>query len=121
MDKELQEQINATGKRTDAELRQIAKDMLAGDVFTTQHDQILKDPTLMEVVFMPLAFMTKEQHEEFWGKKPGLIYERTEKAFPRIVNGCLIFTSFQWIGMKEYEKVMKYFVELIKAKKVQDA
>lgn len=104
--------------KTDEELKKIAKDLLAGHIFTDRHINA-NDSRLLTSVFMPIMFFDKEQFDDFNNNlKSGdinLIYEYLDKAGPRSINGMPMFMSFETLSKEETEKMFDYH------KKIKDA
>jgi len=98
----------------ETELRQLALDIADGKVFGswslwgTQH--------LLQIVFMPLAFMSREDLEAMTEKKVVHLYEYLSEAGPRCINGYPIFTSFRTITEKEWEWLVPVIEKLLKHK-----
>jgi len=59
---------------TDDELKELAKDLYAGRIFT---DRQIKEPMRIETIFMALMFLKSETKagKDFFDSKPALIYE----------------------------------------------
>lgn len=90
--------------KTEEELKQIAMDLVDGKIFSILQ---LKNPSDVDMVFMPIALgafseLTKEQIEDI-----GLIYEYLDKAGPRAVNGNPCFMSFQYLSREPSMKVLE--------------
>lgn len=96
--------------KTDDQLKQLAKDILTGMVFTNNHLPP-DDPMALGIVFMPLVMMNDEQQKEFEAKQPGMVYEYLDKAGPRSMNGLPMFMSFQFITVDEYTKLRTFYDE----------
>ena|SRR5271157_157264 len=97
--------------KTDEQLKQLAKDIFTGLVFTNNHIPP-DDPMALGIVFMPLVMMNDEQQAEFTAKQPGMVYEYLDKAGPREMNGLPMFTSLQFITVDEYEKLRVFYDEI---------
>lgn len=78
--------------KSPSELRQLAMDIANGHVFTSRHIRE-HDLDKIGMIFMPILFMTSEQHEEWKETGVTLIYEYNSKAGPRSVNGYPMFMS----------------------------
>jgi hypothetical protein len=105
--------------KTDEQLKQLAKDIITGLVFTSNHLP-QDDPRLLGIVFMPLVMMNDEQQKDFVAKNPGMVYEYLDKAGPREMNGYPMFMSFQFITIDEYEKLRVFYEELKAATPVEE-
>lgn len=103
-------------QKTDDELKNIAKDLVEGKIFTDRH---IQDPKDVMLVFEVLAFLTDEQNKDFQEAiKSGeiaLIYEYMDKAAPRSVNGMPIFFSCRTLTKDETEKVFEIAEDIKKA------
>lgn len=101
-------------RQSDAELKQLAKDIVAGKVF---HSGMLheSDSHIAGSIFMPLTFMTAKQMKALRKDNPGLIYEYMDKAGPRAINGYPIFTSCRMLNQKDLEKLREYIVKVQEA------
>lgn len=96
--------------KTDEQLKQLAKDIFTGLVFTNNHIPP-DDPMALGIVFIPLVMMNDEQQKDFESKKPGMVYEYLDKAGPRSMNGLPMFMSFQFVTEDEYVKVRAFYEE----------
>jgi len=67
-------------KKTDEELKQIAVDLLHGQIYSTQHQFLIDNPDMIPSVFLPLALMTPEVSKDFLARKPAMIFEYINKA-----------------------------------------
>jgi len=97
--------------KTDDQLKQLAKDIHTGLVFTNNHIPP-DDPMALGIVFMPLVMMNDQQQKEFEEKQPGMVYEYLDKAGPRSMNGLPMFTSLQFITVDEYAKLRVFYDEI---------
>ncbi len=99
--------------KTDEELKQLAIDVLAGQVFT---DRSIKqgDEHLARSIFMVLMFMGPK-HGAFLKEHCAMVYEYMEEAGPRGVNGYPMFMSFKWLTREQYPKFVAYYEALMKA------
>lgn len=97
--------------RTEEELKQIAKDLYAGRIFTNLHLQPSEQERLLFSIFMPLVFLKTETKggKTFMESEPFLIYEYVDRAGPMAINGYPIFTSFQSLNEEEYQKMIGYY------------
>jgi hypothetical protein len=80
-----------------AELRKLAVDLRAGQVFTSAHVPADQQDAL-PMVFMPIALgglrqLTKKELDDV-----GLIYEYLDKAGPRAINGFPSFFSMHFLN-----------------------
>lgn len=98
--------------RPDEELKQIAVDLHAGKIYTSQH---LKDPNLMGSVFMPLALMSLEDHIRLIANGETVMFEYMHKAGPLMVNDHPGFFSMQCLTDTEWRKVLDYWRAIEKA------
>lgn len=97
---------------SDEEIRQLAKDMYKGSIFTDRH---IQNPQDAQTVFMPLIFMDEKQIEELKKDPPGMIYEYMSNAAKMSINGMPIFWSFKMVNQEDTKKVFEKYNEIIKA------
>ena len=97
--------------KNDAELRQLALDMMGGSIFTDRHINP-NDKDVLPSIFMPLFFMNKEQLAEFEARDVNMIYEHMSKAESRSINGYPIFMSFQFLDKEDTERLQPMLDEL---------
>jgi len=95
--------------RTDEELKQVAKDLWAGKIFSDRHIPSGSDPHIMLSVFMPLAFMDKKTLNGMQREKINFIYEYYDKAGPRMINGMPMFFSCRILTKPETKKMFEYY------------
>lgn len=103
--------------KSDAELEQLAQDVVAGRVFTDRHCPNLED---LRMVFLALALADKEQIQELRKLDIGMLYEYLDQAGPRSINGMPCFFSFQYLNSEDFAKfAIKYkeIRELLEARK----
>lgn len=100
--------------KTEDVLNQLAKDIVAGQVYTDRH---LPDEEAAFMVFMPLALMGDEAMAKFAEQSPGMIYEHLDKAGPRSINGLPVFMSFQYLNVEDAKRVLQKCQKLDKAMK----
>lgn len=104
--------------KTDDELKQLARDLHAGRVFTDMH---IREPDaehyarMVRMIFMPLVFMKQEQPEEMSKLDLGMVYEYLDRAGPRSCNGYPGFFSLQLLSRDDTDKVMEYVKKLEEA------
>jgi hypothetical protein len=67
----------------------------------------------LSCVFLPLAFLENEQVKDLGDI--GLIYEYREKAMPMGVNGMPVFSSFNILTVKEYERMLPIWKQMKEA------
>jgi hypothetical protein len=89
------------------DLAKLAKDIYEGKVFGSWMIPENQLKTIVTMVFMPLAFMDEEQHQEMLDKEIHHFYEYYDKAGPRAINGFPIFWSFGVLTKSDSEKLMK--------------
>lgn len=103
--------------KTDQELKQIAKDLYAGRIFTNFHLQPSEQERLLFSVFMPLVFLKKEtkSSKKFFEDEPFMIFEYVDKAGPMAINGYPIFESLQYLTEEEHQKMISYYSKVKQA------
>ena len=103
-------------KKSYEELKQIAKDMVAGKIFT---DRQIPKTTPLHLVFMPFVFMEEKQRtkltDQIEKKEIYMIYEYLEKAGPRAINGMPTFMSCNMLSKTETDIMLDYFKKIKKA------
>jgi hypothetical protein len=96
-------------KRTRDELKKLAADLAAGDIYTS----LQVEDRILPLVFMPLAMLSREDVETLDAlpreQQPGIFFEYLDKAGPRSINGHPIFWSVQWIEIGQAEEFMQLF------------
>lgn len=102
-----------TIKRTPAELKQLAIDIRAGQVFTSLH----APEDMWSHIFMPLIFMGAKEVLEMIVYMPGMMYEYMEKAGPRAINGYPCFFSVNFLDMEDTKYVIEYIHKLEEAER----
>lgn len=100
--------------KTDKELKELAKDMVADKIFTTAHVR-QGDEHLIGSIFMTLLFMNQKQRDEMQGKGVAVLYEYMSEAGPREMNGYPIFSSMRTMSQEEWGKVWEYHEKIKKA------
>jgi hypothetical protein len=95
--------------RTDAELEQLAQDVIADKVFTSMQVRRMEDMTM---VFMMLAFLEREDVEWLKSQDIYFFYEYMDKALPRSINGYPCFLSMQYLSREDYNKLAKRYDEI---------
>ena len=89
-------------KRSDAELRQLARDIREGRVIT---DRCLPEQDPIDQVFLPLAYLPDADHEELRGLPIGMIYEYKARANPQD-NGCVAnFDTFEYLNQEDTDRL----------------
>ena len=94
--------------RTDDELKQIAKDIVGGLVFTDRHIPPDDRKAMLPMVFMPLMFADEKAIEQMKKDKIATLYEYYSKAGSRGINGYPIFASMYMLDDDEAKKVWEY-------------
>jgi hypothetical protein len=100
--------------RTEEELKQIAKDLWAGQIFC---DRQISDKQLLTSVFMPLVFLSVKDVKELKRRNIDFIFEYLSSAGPRSINGMPVFMSCQLLSKSDTERMLVFyskFVELAK-------
>lgn len=98
--------------RTDDELKQIARDIHAGHVFTDRHIRPHEWQDMVSSVFFPIAMMTKE---ELLAQQPAMLFEYLDEAAPRTINGYPCFFSARIITEDEMPRLAEYLKRLAEA------
>lgn len=96
-------------RKTEAELEQLAQDLVAGRVF---HSSMVADPKMLGMVFMVLSFLDREQAEALQAADIASFYEYLDKAGPRSVNGMPCFFSHQSLDLHDTKELFKRAMEV---------
>ena len=93
--------------RTDEELKQLAKDMLADKIFTNAH--IKKgDESLLGSIFMPIIFMEQKDRDKMEANGICVLFEYYSEASTKSINGYPMFMTMKYMTKDEWEKVYIY-------------
>lgn len=87
---------------TPEQIDELAKRIYRGEVFTS--DQ-LKNPGLLGMVFLPLAFMGEEAKAKMAEEKPAMFWAPMSAAFPRSINGYPMFGEVHLVNEEDRQKV----------------
>jgi len=111
-EQKLEERLNKMGPpqpdKSEAELRQLAIEMVEGKIFG---DWQVDDDATVRLVFLPLSFCGPAQLP----RNIGGIYEYVNQAGPRAINGYPMFMTMQFMTDKDREAIIpmiKEYVEL---------
>lgn len=98
----------------DEELKELAKDLYSGRIFTDRH---LDEHIDIQSVFMALMFLESETKagKDFFDSKPALIYEYLDQAGPMSINGYPMFFSFRYLNQVECDKMFSYYEKIKEA------
>lgn len=86
--------------KTDAELRELAIDIVDGRIFTSGHLRPHEED-MVRLIFMPLSLMSPEDLQRLKEQECALFYEHLHKAAPRSINGLPSFFSMAWLNKEE--------------------
>ena len=89
---------------TDQELRTLARDWCEGRVCFSTH----VPENLIQMVFMPLFFMTNEARQKMIDDGVYALYGKMEDAESRSINGYPIFMTMYSITEANFLKVKEY-------------
>lgn len=91
-------------KLTDEEIKDLARKMYRGEVFTSW--QIApQDMGLLGSIFMPLALMDRSQKLKFTRDKPEMLYAPMSAAGPRAINGYPMFFELSFVNKADADRV----------------
>lgn len=99
-------------RRTDEELKEIAKGIFDGSIFTSDMMRRIED---LPHVFMPVGLMEDDYRKNLAEAKPHLFYEKMHRRAPLGVNGMPMFFSFSWLNKEDTERMYEFY------KKIKDA
>lgn len=88
--------------KTDEEIKELAKAIWAGQVFTSMH---LKNPEDTSRVFMILGLMSGEQIKSLQDERISFVYEYLDEAGPRSINGLPMFLSAKYLNVDDHQRV----------------
>lgn len=104
--------------KTDDELKQLARDIHAGLVFTSDDVRVPQDApehvraeiaaTSLRMIFLPLALADQPMLDHLAAQKPKLLYEYLSKSGPRGMNGYPQFFSVSVVTEEEWPKLQAY-------------
>jgi len=100
--------------RSMEELKELAFDLLAGRIITSDY-VAENDPNMMQMVFMGLSLMTEAQVQELRDAGVSLLYEHIDKSLPRSINGMPCFLSFNTMTRDEHVKLYELAQKLKEA------
>jgi hypothetical protein len=100
--------------RSDEFLKELAKEIWAGNVFCIWHMSKSQVELQFDMVFMVFVFLTLEQRKWFVKNDITFFYEEYRKAFPRGVNGLPMFASVQHLDSND-EKRLRVWYDKVKA------
>jgi hypothetical protein len=86
------------------DLKQIARDLQAGHIFTDRHMNE-HDRRNVGMVFMVLMFM--DAKDQYIPESIGMVYEYMSKAMPRSINGMPMFTSMHYLNIEDTNYVFQ--------------
>jgi hypothetical protein len=89
--------------KTDAELRQLAMDIVENKVFTDRHLNE-NEASMLGQVFMPIIFMSEEQTKKVF-EDVGMVYEYYSEAGPRGINGLPVFMTVRFLSSDESNRI----------------
>ena len=95
--------------RTPDELKELAKSIFKGEIFTDRHVKPNEGVTL-GMIFMPLMFLDGKYLEE--AKKVGMIYAHMKDAYSRSINGYPTFFTMSCLSIDDTETVLKHYDKL---------
>ena len=100
--------------KTDEQLKELAKDIWSGKVFTSNQVQNHND---LHIVFLPLVFMTEKQTSQLKKDKITLLYGHIKHALPRSVNGMPTFGSMGMLNESDHRKLVEIYDRIEKTMK----
>lgn len=90
--------------RTDAELNQIARDLHARLIFSSQH---VASADMIPQVFLAWSLMESADRRKLVDEGAAVLFEYLRKAGPLSVNGMPTFLSFEWVTADDWNKVVE--------------
>jgi hypothetical protein len=98
-------------KKTDAEIREIAKQYWAGKIFTTR-DINPRDKGLIPNIFMILAIGGNQIVEKLKSENATLLYEYMKNAAPSQLNGYPCFLSARYLDADDEKRFLEAYQEI---------
>ena len=101
---------NKIPRMTDEALKDFVIRFCNGSIFTSLDIEArgyIKDPRMVSMVFMPLAFGGLKDLPKDELNKIGLIWEDMSQAGPRAINGMPIFMSCGLMHIEDWERARK--------------
>jgi hypothetical protein len=115
-------------RRSDDALKQIARDLVAGHIFTDRDIPRARTGNLtndterafdyglvadqIRMVFIPLTLADQATLDRILAMKPVLFYEYWNKALPHMLNGMPMFASVRYITEEEWPTLTRYLQAL---------
>ena len=101
--------------RSKEELKQIAVDMHAGRIFSSDHFHERELQQMLPLVFMCLMFGGAELRTWLKDNKINLVYEYMSEAGPRMINGNPVFASVKFLNEDDHKTVREFIAKLQEA------
>ena len=98
--------------RTDEELKQIAKDLHSGLIYTDRH---IPEGMTLQGTFLVLALADEAFLKEWKERDINMVFEYLDKAGPMAVNGQPTFFSCRTATKDEVKKIGAYYEAIIEA------
>ena len=99
------------------DLKEIAKGIHKGEIFTSQHISPNEASNILGMVFMPLMLMGEADRQQMIVQKATVFFAYNKDAGPRSINGYPIFMSVNWLNDAEWVKILQYIKKLEKFEK----
>lgn len=97
----------------DADLRALAKSVVMGDVFTSNHVTEREPGHLLTMIFMPIGFMDAALVKELVQcGEMHMAYANISDAMPRGINGYPMFMRCGFLRKGEYARFMSFYDEI---------
>lgn len=101
-------------KRVSAEkLQEIFRDVQENKIFTSAHLLDKELPTLLPLVFLPIALGALDGVPEEVKDQMGILWQYLDKAGPRTVNGLPVFTEFNVLHKEDWFILSKMVREAV--------
>lgn len=112
MSEEEKQEVATRVPKTDEELKQLARDLYSGKVYTDRH---IPEGERPEMVFMGLVLGGPEFIQRLKDEKIWMMYQYMSEACPMAVNGQPSFLTFHTLNQEECERLDVYYKKILDA------
>lgn len=102
------------GTLSEEKVLEVARGMLTNIIFSSDSIRPDQRKQLMHLVFMPTAFLSKEDIDKMREEDITMFYEFMDKAGPRAINGLPMFTSMHMVSRADHARINAKYDELEK-------
>jgi hypothetical protein len=98
--------------KTDDEIKTIALGLVDGSLFTDRHIRSQDREQMMQMVFMPLIFLSETDVKHMVDNEADMLYSEMSEAMPTAINGYPCFGSFRWLNRSDTAKVLDKYQKI---------